>query len=317
VRVGVVGCGQHATAVLLPNLVNLGFELVATCGRRHWTAQAAADRFGAGAAYDDYARMMAASDLDAVIACVPPDVYGGVVCAGIAAGLPLFVEKPGAADAGEAASLSQLSADAGVPVMVAYMKRFAPAYRQARACVADPEFGEASLATFTFVMGDYEADFLTYLWDNPVHHFDLARFLLGELHDVRAVRRRSDSGRHAMTVTARTDADGLVTFQLGSVGSWYQHNESVEIFGVGSSVVVDNMDTCVRRPVEGPEQRWRPNYSIPIEENLTPTTMGFAPALVHFQAVVRDGVTCASDIASAAKTLAVVDAVLADLARSA
>ncbi len=315
-RVGVVGCGQHAIAVLFPNLVNLGFELVATCARRHATAQAA-DHFGARAAYDNYAEMITTSGLEAVIASVPPDVYGGVVRAGIAAGLPLFVEKPGAASAQEAASLAQLSANAGVPVMVGYMKRFAPAYRQARACLSDPAFGQASLATFTFVMGDFEADFLTYLWDNPVHHFDLARFLLGDLHDVRARRGRNDNGRHAVTVTARTDAGGLVTFQLGTVGSWYQHNESVEIFGAGSSVIVDNIDTCVRRPAEGPEQRWRPNYSIPIQENLTSTTMGFAPELIHFRNVVRDGAACESDIASAAKTLAVVDAVLTDLAASA
>ncbi len=312
-RIGVVGCGQHATAVLLPNLVHLGFELGATCARRLSSAQAAAARFGARAAYDSFAEMVRREELEAVVACVPPQAYGAVVRDCVAAGLPIFVDKPGAADAAEANDLAGLSADAGVPVMVGYMKRFAPAYQRARTCLADASFGTPSLATFTFVMGDVESDFDSYLMDNPVHHLDLARYLLGELHDLHAMRGRSDGGRHALAVSARTLSGTVVALQLGSTGSWYQHNESVEVFGVGSSVLVDNMDTCVLRPPEGPEQRWRPNYTIPIEDNLTPTTMGFQPELTHFRDVVHGVTECESDMASAAQTLALVEDIRARL----
>jgi predicted dehydrogenase len=305
-RIGVVGCGQHATAVLLPNLVHLGFDLAAICARRLSSAQASAARFGAQGAYDSLAEMVRREELEAVVACVPPQTYGAVVRECVAAGLPVFADKPGAADAAEAGDLAKLSADAGVPVMVGYMKRFAPAYRRARACVTDPAFGTPTLATFTFVMGDVESDFDSYLADNPVHHLDLARYLLGELYDLQVTRGGSAGGRYALAVTARAQSGAVVGLQLGSTGSWYQHNESVEVFGIGSSVLVDNMDTCVLRPPEGPEQRWSPNYTIPIEENLTPTTMGFQPELIHFRDVVRGVTECDSDMASAAQTLALV-----------
>ncbi|HEY6311937.1 MAG TPA: Gfo/Idh/MocA family oxidoreductase [Streptosporangiaceae bacterium] len=312
-RVGMVGCGQHATAVLLPNLVHLDFELAATCARRLSSAQAAAARFGARAAYDSLAEMIRREELEAVVASVPPQAYGAVIRECVSSGLPVFAEKPGAADAAEASDLAKLSVDAGVPVMVGYMKRFAPAYRRARASVTNPRFGTPTLATFTFVVGDVESDFDSYLTDNPVHHLDLARYLLGELNDLQVIRGRSDGGRHALSIAARAESGAVVGLQLGSTGSWHQHNESVEVFGIGSSVLVDNMDTCVLRPPEGPEQRWSPNYTIPIEENLTPTTMGFRPELIHFRDVVRGMTKCESDMASAAQTLALVREIRARL----
>jgi predicted dehydrogenase len=305
-RVGVVGCGQHATAIVLPTLGLAGFDVAAICARRLSSAQAVAARFGVPAACDSVATMIRQADLEAVIACVPPQAYATVIGECVAAGLPVLAEKPGAADAAQASELARLSAAAGVPVMVGYMKRFAPAYRQARRWLADPAFGTPSLATFTFVMGDFETGFGGYLVDNPVHHLDLARYLLGELHIVQAVRGRSEGGRHVLVIVARTDAGTVVTLNLGSTGSWYQHNESVEVFGSGSSVLVDNVDTCILRPPEGPEQRWRPNYTIPLEQNLTPTIMGFQPELIHFRDVVHGLTECSSDMASAAETLALV-----------
>jgi hypothetical protein len=73
------------------------------------------------------------------------------------------------------------------------------------------------------------------------------------------------------------------------------------------------MDTCVLRPPEGPEQRWRPNYTIPIEENLTSTMLGFEPELAHFRDVARGAATCQSDLASAARTLALAGKIRAQL----
>ncbi|WFE64125.1 Gfo/Idh/MocA family oxidoreductase [Micromonospora sp. WMMD714] len=308
-RVGVVGCGRHATSVLLPALVQLGFDVAAVCARRLSSAQAAAARFGARAAYADPAEMLRREGVEAVVACLPPSVYGEVIRACVEARVPVFAEKPGAGGSAEAGRLAALSAEAGVPVMVGYMKRFAPAYRQARAALADPSFGAPSLATFTFVMGDMGVGLDDYLVDNPVHHLDLARFLLGELHDLHVTRGRSDGGRHALSVAARAESGAVVSLQLGTTGSWQQHNESVEVFGSGSSVLVDNVDTCVLRPAEGPEQRWRPNYSIPDQVNTTVDTMGFGPALRHFQDVVRGTATCESDLHSAARTLALVDVI--------
>jgi predicted dehydrogenase len=315
VRIGFVGCGRHAKTSLYPILSTVGIELVATCARTLSHAQETARTFGAQHAYDDAAAMIAAGGIDAVVVAVPPPDYAALVRLCLDSRLPVFLEKPGAGSAGEAAQLAAEAGGAGTPVMVGYMKRFAPAYRRALEHIRDEAFGAPSTACFTFMMGDFGTDLETYLLDNPVHHLDLARFLVGELHDVVARALPSTGGRHAVTVLASTAAGAPVSFQLGSMGSWFQHNESAVVHGVGSSVTVDNVDTCILRPSSPPEQVWRPNYTVPLPPNMSPTTMGFAPALAHFRSVVQDGVACESDLGSAAATLALVEEVVRQVAR--
>lgn len=313
-KVAFIGCGGHAKTSLYPLLPGLGFDLAATCATSLANAQDTAARFGADGAYDDVERMLKEVRPEAVLVAVPPTAYADIVRACVAAGVPAFLEKPGATSADEARALASLAEQAGVPVMVGYMKRFAPAYQQARECLQRGDFGAPTLATFTFVMGPFGTDFDSYLVDNPVHHLDLARFLLGELIDVSARSRTSAEGRHALTVSARAaDSGALVSLQLGSTGSWWQRNESVEVFGTGSSLFVDNVDTCTLRPPARPEQVWRPNYTVPFAQNLTGTTMGFAPELAHFRSVVADGLASESDLLGAARTLDLVAAVQAAL----
>jgi len=312
-RLGFVGCGRHAQTSLYPTLAALDIELVATCARTLAHAEAAARRFGAASSYDDVKRMLAEVKPDAVAISVPPDSYAEVLRLCIDAGVPAFLEKPGARDAEEAADLAASAKAADVPVMVGYMKRFAPAYRRAKELIREDDFGPASIASFTFMMGEFGMPFADYVIDNPVHHFDLARYLLGELTDVQARPGTTGGGRHALSVTARSDAGALVNFQLGSMGSWRHQNESVDVYGVGSSVHVVNVDTCVLRPGSGPEQVTRPTYTVPLAANFTSTTMGFAPELAHFRDVVVNGVPCESDLESAAATLRVAAAVVAQL----
>ena len=77
--------------------------------------------------------------------------------------------------------------------------------------------------------------------------------------------------------------------QLSTTGSWEQHNERVELQGSGSTVVVDNVDTCISRPPSQPELVWRPNYTIPTAENSSATTCGFLRELQAFTAAITDG----------------------------
>lgn len=302
-RVGVVGVGAHAVNAILPALPVAGFRLVATCARHLDHAQDVGRRFGAGHAFDDVGRMLAEVELDAVVVVVPPDQFAAVITACLDAGTPVFTEKPAANDAAEAASLAEHSRAAGVPVLVGYMKRFASGYRTAREIMQRPEFGEPTLGSFTWSMGPFahRFDLRDWLFENPVHHFDLARFFFGELHELHAVLGRGPE--HTVVVTAASASGAIVSIRANTTGSWEQRNEAVEIFGQGHSLLVENLDTCVWRPPERPEQVWRPNYTVPLAGNMTGATMGFVSELEHFRAMLRDGVPCESDLASAAATL--------------
>jgi myo-inositol 2-dehydrogenase / D-chiro-inositol 1-dehydrogenase len=302
-RVGIVGVGAHAVNAILPALPVAGFQLVATCARQLQHAQDVGRRFGADLAFDDVAQLLGESELDAVVVVVPPDQFAPVIQACLEAHVPVFTEKPAANDAEEAAELAATAAAAGVPVMVGYMKRFASGYRTARDVMRRPEFGSPTLGSFTWSMGPFahRFDLRDWLFENPVHHFDLARFFFGELDDVHVARRPGTE--HTVVVTATSTSGAVVSIRANTTGSWQQRNEAAEIFGEGHSLFVENLDTCIWRPPERPEQVWRPNYTVPLAANMTGATMGFVSELEHFGAVLREGVTCESDLESAAATL--------------
>ena len=310
IRVGAVGVGVHAVNAILPSLPVVDLRLVATCARHLDRAQAVANRFGAASAFDDVERMLDEVELDGVVVVVPPDQFAPVIRACLRRGVPVFSEKPAANDAAEAAHLAEEAAAAGVTVMVGYMKRFAYAYRLARDLMSRDGFGRPTLASFTWSMGPFSDrfDFRDWLFENPVHHFDLARFFCGELTDVHVARA---AGReYTVVVTAASQSGAVVSIRANTTGSWEQRNEAVEIFGEGHSLFVDNLDTCTHRPPERPERVWRPNYTVPLAGNMTGATMGFVTELEHFRRVVADGVPCESDLASAAATLALTERIL-------
>ena len=312
-RVGAIGAGAHATTAIWPELAAAGFVLETVCSRSIERARAAAARFGVPHAFDDAERMLSETEIDALIVVVPQDAFAPYVRLAIAHEMPLFVEKPAADTPAEALELSGEAAAAGAKVVVGYQKRFAHAYRQAKQQLATDGFGRPNLASFKWAMGPFHRrfDLRGWLLENPVHHFDLARYLLGELSEL-SVKATELAGEYAVVATARSDAGAVVSIQANTTASWEQESELVEIFGKGSSVAVKNVDTCIFRPAGGPEQVSRPNYTVPAYRNFSGETLGFGAELRHFRAVI-EGADSESDLASAAATLSLAGEI-ADLA---
>jgi predicted dehydrogenase len=308
-RVGVIGVGRHASTNLYPNFSAAGLQPVAICARHLTHAKAAATQWGVPHAFDSAEKMLASVELDGVILCVGPADYPPLIKLCLEAGKPVFCEKPGAPSSAEAADLAALSAKCAVPVVVGYLKRFAPAYHKAREIVQSSQFGPPSLATFTFAMGQGQGfgDLRTYLIDNPVHHLDLARYFLGELSGLEAHVTELRGFGHAIAAIAKASSGAACTFNFCTTASWWQRNEYAEIYGQGHAVWIENVDTCTYRPPERPEQVWRPNYTVPAPINASPVTMGFVPELEHFRQVALEKAKNLSDMASAAATLALAE----------
>jgi predicted dehydrogenase len=157
-------------------------------------------------------------------------------------------------------------------------------------------------------MSDEHSSIESWLFENPIHHVDLARFYCGELDGWQVQRAVNAAEEFALAVSARTSNGGVVSMQLSTTGSWEQHNERVELQGLDASVVVDNVDTCISRPSSQPELVWRPNYTVPTLENSSASTCGFLPELLAFAGAIETGTSVASDFKSAARTLEAVDA---------
>jgi predicted dehydrogenase len=303
-RVGAIGCGSHATTAIWPQLPTAGFVLEAVCSRSTEGATVTAQKFGVPRAFTDAEKMLNDVELDALVIVVPPEAFAPFIRLAIERRLPAFVEKPGANSPEEADELAASAEEANVPVVVGYQKRFASAYRTAKTLMADEVFGRPTLGSFKWAMGPFRRRFTLreWLFENPVHHFDLARFFFGELSGLHA-RVIEASGEFALIATGQSSSGALVSICANTTASWEQHNEAVEIFGLGESVLVDNVDTCVYRPAAEPEHVWRPNYTVPAGANFSGETLGYGAELAHFRAAVTGDEASESDLATAAATL--------------
>lgn len=303
IRIALIGCGRHSRTVVEPALRFAGLQVVATCSR-HDAPLLAGTRHYAG-----HRQLLAAGTkgLDACIVVLPAAAYGETLVDILAAGLPVWCEKPAAADATEAQMLEDAVRRHGVPLMVGYNKRFAPAYMMAKSAMQLPDFGGPTSFFGKFMMGaghyDTEAD---YLIDNPVHIIDLARHFMGEITEVTARRAASPRGQWSYAVTLRFATGAIGLLQFGNTQSWHQHNELVEITGAGCAITVDNLVHFRRRPAEGMETAWEPNFTVPAERNHSLTLAGYVGQFRHFVDVVRGNAAPVASAADARRALEVI-----------
>jgi len=103
-------------------------RLVAIARRDLDAARAQAAEFGCRA-YGDYREMIAAPDIDAIIAVVPPTAHVDVIEAVAAAGRPVLLEKPAAPTVADGQRMLRAARASGIPVMIAQTIRYASVVR--------------------------------------------------------------------------------------------------------------------------------------------------------------------------------------------
>ena len=137
------------------------------------------------AVYESVAEMLDRATLDGVLIAAPTDQHGAIIAEVAARGLPVLCEKPCGLTAAAAQASAQAAAAAGVPLQVAYWRRFVPGLRQLHDRIAAGELGVIHLVT-------------CYQWDERppspvfrahsggiaidmgVHEFDQLRWLTGQ-----------------------------------------------------------------------------------------------------------------------------------------
>lgn len=136
-RVGVIGAGLIAQVMHLHYLRELSdlFEISAICDVASANAAASADRYGVSRTTTDW-RELLREPIDAVLVLTGGS-HAAMAIEAAKAGIHVLVEKPMCFSSTEAAAMVEAAADAGVTLMVAYNKRYDPAYLRFRNEVAD------------------------------------------------------------------------------------------------------------------------------------------------------------------------------------
>jgi predicted dehydrogenase/threonine dehydrogenase-like Zn-dependent dehydrogenase len=132
VRVGVIGCGNYASSMLLPRLARReDVELVEVVTTRALSAATAQKRHGFSRISTDHGPLLARDDTDAILIATPHSSHAALVCAALRAEKAVFVEKPLAISAEQLRDVEQTIAETGNDrIMVGFNRRFAPLLRE-------------------------------------------------------------------------------------------------------------------------------------------------------------------------------------------
>ncbi len=138
VRLGVIGAGNYASSMLLPQLAKDDrVDLVEVATNTGLSGATAVRKFGFARASTDAAAVLAADDIDAVLIATRHASHADLAARALRSGKAVFVEKPLAIDTDSLDQLVQTIHDTGNSrLMVGFNRRFSPLLQDMRAAFA-------------------------------------------------------------------------------------------------------------------------------------------------------------------------------------
>jgi predicted dehydrogenase len=153
VKVGLIGLGEVAQVIHLPVLASLDsrYEVVAACDVSERVLDEVATAHRIPRRYSDHRQLVADEDVEAVLVLVNDEYHAECTVAAVRAGRHVLVEKPMCLTTREADAVIRARDEANVQVMVGYMRRFAPAFLEAKQVLA--ESGDVTYAHVRDIVG--------------------------------------------------------------------------------------------------------------------------------------------------------------------
>jgi UDP-N-acetyl-2-amino-2-deoxyglucuronate dehydrogenase len=204
----VIGCVAISRSHLDPLSRHDEVQLVACADVCEVAATHCARQFSIPHAYPDAREVLARSDVDAVVICVPPRWHAKLVLEALAEGKHVLVEKPLAMDLEEADRIVDAALSSDGIVGVALVHRYLPSYRILRELVQAGAIGHVRHLRYTFGKDMYDdsrftrpkADPRAWLVDrsvagggllmsSSVHHLSAVSFVVGEPAALRVTAR--------------------------------------------------------------------------------------------------------------------------------
>ena len=246
-RVGVIGAGSFARAVLMPALVEHA-ELAAVATATGASARAAAERFGAPIATTDADRLIEADDLDAVLIATRHDTHADYAARALEAGKHVFVEKPLALDEDELGRVERAAASSEGVLMVGFNRRFAPLAESLREALGDQG---PLVISYRVNAGRLERDHWTHdprmgggrIVGEVCHFVDVAAYLSGaQPASVSAVAVGGGSEPREDDVSAllRFSDGSIATILYTAFGDPAFPKERIEVMGEGGAGALDD-----------------------------------------------------------------------------
>lgn len=180
---------------------------------------------------------------DAVYVVSPNTTHVDMALKALAAGKHVFCEKPMATTLEDAQRLHEAANASGTVFQVGHNRRFAPVYKNVKKLL---EASPAHCAHIKMNRGEllnpvWVGDAAVtggFLFETPIHMFDMMRFLLGEIVSVQARESRKDDFSMLVEFAGGQHA----TFVTSADTSWFFPYESVEVYGEYSTIRTEEME---------------------------------------------------------------------------
>jgi len=237
-------------------------------------------------------------EVEAVIVASPTHTHYDIIMKAIARGLPIMAEKPVGSSLQEIDAVFAASAEKGVPLFVAFNRRFDPSWRHAHQQVAAGKIGTPLIMLTTArdnppPTAEYLKSSQGYYLDAAIHDIDVIRWVLGmEPESVFAY-----AHAHSKVVADIGDVDVVIIsykFKNGCVAttnlsriSPYGYDQRIEVFGDKGMVQVHNPATTTCQTWDSTgclAQTNKPSFPERFQE-------AYVAELEHFYDIVVSGAT--------------------------
>jgi myo-inositol 2-dehydrogenase / D-chiro-inositol 1-dehydrogenase len=285
-NIGWIGCGRHATWMLLPQIGRAGMRIAALCDRDETALATTAAQYGVTQTYTDWRKMLDQPGLDAICMAVGPDLHHAATVAALAKGLPVFIEKPPAPTHAQALELQHTSEKTDVPVYVGFMKRYATGNRIAQNILRGADFGPVLGITGSYMTAPTyfagEEDYTGFYLHHCVHYMDLMPWLAGSPIAEMTIRRNAPAKGRILFHMGFTCENGVIgNVVMGTVQSRGTPMEQITVMGDHNRVEVKNVIEVAwhRDPpfkADSPEATldpacdtliWQPNFTAAANED--------------------------------------------------
>ena len=260
IGVAVLGAGSFVRSVHLPVLKGLPDDycigaIVSAHGQK---ASVVAEQYGASLATTDLLEVLGQPSIDLALIGTRHDLHAQMVLESLAAGLPVFCEKPLCLTPAELDLITAAQSETGLPVWVGFNRR----YSQLAVAVRDALRGVRRPVAMSFRVNAGPLAAGHWLQDPRIgggrligegcHFFDLMLFLLDEEGHpatpviVQAISAPSDGvfgARDNVGVTVRFDDGSLASVLYTAAGNAALGKERIEVHGGGASFVIEDFVT--------------------------------------------------------------------------
>ena len=203
IRLGIIGANIHrgwAPRSHLPAVVaSPEFELTAVCTTRQESAEESRQRFGARLAFDDYRKMLAHPDIDAVAVSLRVPSHYEPTMGALNAGKHVYTEWPLGRTTAEAQEMADVAQSKGVRNMVGLQARANPGILYAKDLVESGYVGDVMSCHMSRIHGGALQRTSDRTWQRDIdmgantltiacgHAIDAMRFVVGEFSHVSSV----------------------------------------------------------------------------------------------------------------------------------